>query len=223
MLLCTLLALGLAQVIIFSLPATANWLLSTLERQYPPQAELWTQQPLPEAIVVLGAGRNRGATEYGGESTSISGIERLRYAALLHRKTQLPILVSGGQPLPNVRSEAELMRDVLEDEFKIPVRWLETESHTTWQNAAFSNQILQDAGINSAWLVTQAWHMPRSLFVFQNRSIDYRPAAVSFGSVIPWSDLYMKWVPQPAALIRSMIALHEWLGLFWYKIRQITG
>lgn len=222
-LLCTLLALGLAQVIIFSLPATANWLMSTLEKQYPPQAALWAQQPLPQAIVVLGAGRNRGATEYGGESTSISGIERLRYAALLHRKTGLPILVSGGEPLPGLRSEAELMRDVLEEEFRVPVRWLETDSHTTWQNAELSNRILQNAGIRSAWLVTQAWHMPRSLFVFQDRGIDYLPAAVSFGSVIPWSDLYMNWVPQPSALTRSMIALHEWIGLLWYKIRQITG
>ncbi|MEZ5534978.1 MAG: YdcF family protein [Thiolinea sp.] len=223
MLVCTLFALGLIQLLIFSLPVTANWLITGLEQQYPPRAELWTESPLPQAIVVLGAGRNRNAPEYGGESTSLSGIERLRYAALLHRKTKLPILVTGGQPLPDVRSEAELMRDVLEDEFGVPVRWLETDSHTTWQNAAYSQRILQDAGIRSAWLVTQAWHMPRSLFVFRNEDIDYRPAAVSSGSIIPWSDLYMNWVPQPSALSRSMIALHEWIGLLWYKVRQITG
>ncbi len=223
MLLCTFMAIGLIQMIILSLPATANWLMAGLEQQYPPQAELWQKRPLPEAIVVPGAGRNRGAIEYGGESTSLTGIERLRYAALLHRKTGLPILVSGGQPLPGVRSEAELMHDMLIDEFHVPVRWLETESHTTWQNAELSSKILHSAGIRSAWLVTQAWHMPRSMLVFQHHRINYQPASVSFGSVIPWSDLYMNWVPQPTALTRSMVALHEWIGIVWYKIRQING
>lgn len=228
MVICTLLAMGLLQVIIFSLPATANWLIAGLEQQYPPQKDIWIQDELPEAIVVLGAGRNRNAPEYGGESTSLTGIERLRYAALLHRKTGLPILLSGGEPLPNVRSEAELMRDVLVNEFKVPVRWLEKDSHTTWQNAELSNKILSAEGIQSAWLVTQAWHMPRSMMVFknqnqnsdENKSITYHAASVSFGSIIPWSDLYMKWVPQPTALTRSMVALHEWVGLLWYKLRQ---
>lgn len=219
--LCVLAILGLLQVLIFSLPATSIWLMGKLVEQYPPQAELWNQQPLPEAIVVLGAGRNRHATEYpGGESTSLSGIERLRYAALLHRKTGLPILLSGGQPLPNTRSEAELMRDVLVDEFKVPVRWLEQDSHTTWQNAQLTDQILQKEGIKSAWLVTQAWHMPRSMYVFQSGKVKYHAASVSFGAVIPWRDLYMKWVPQPTALTRSMIALHEWIGMLWYRLRS---
>ncbi|MGB1008093.1 MAG: YdcF family protein [Thiolinea sp.] len=219
---CVLITLGLLQVLVFSLPATSIWLMKKLEQQYPPQAELWLQEPLPEAIVVLGAGRNRHATEYGGESTSLSGIERLRYAALLHRKTGLPILLSGGQPLPNVRSEAELMRDVLVDEFKVEVRWLEKDSHTTWQNAQFTDKLLQDAGVKSAWLVTQAWHMPRSMYVFKSGVVEYRAASVSFGAVIPWRDLYMKWIPQPAALSRSMIALHEWIGMLWYRFRNST-
>jgi len=219
--LCVLISLGLLQILIFSLPATSIWLMSKLEEQYPPQAELWLQQPLPEAIVVLGAGRNRFATEYeGSESTSLTGIERLRYAALLHRKTGLPILLSGGQPLPNTRSEAELMRDVLVDEFKVPVRWLEQDSHTTWQNAQFTDKILHTADIKSAWLVTQAWHMPRSMYVFQPGNVKYHAASVSFGAVIPWRDLYMKWVPQPNALSRSMIALHEWIGMLWYRLRK---
>lgn len=211
--------LGVLLVLVFSLPIVANALLGALEQQYPPQKELWKTQTLPEAIVILGAGRNRSAVEYGGESTSLAGIERLRYAALLHRKTGLPILVSGGKPLPNVRSEAELMRDTLEQEFRVPVRWLEGESHTTWQNAERTDVMLSEAGIRSAWLVTQGWHMPRSMYVFQGRKVDYFPASTSFGAMIPWSDLYMKWIPQASALARSMVAMHEWFGLLWYRLR----
>ncbi|HPE61566.1 MAG TPA: YdcF family protein [Thiolinea sp.] len=219
-LLSLLLGLGLLQVMVLSLPATSAWLMDSLEQQYPPQYELWNRQhPLPEAIVVPGAGRNLNAPEYGGQTTSLSGLERLRYAALLHRATGLPILVSGGQPLPDTPSEAELMAHILEHEFQVPVRWREGESHTTWQNALLTDRMLAEDGIRSAWIVTQAWHMPRSLQVFRQQSLTYYPASTSFSSSIPWSELHMRWVPQQTALGRSLLALHEWMGLIWYRLR----
>lgn len=221
MLLCGLLAFMLLQIFILSLPLTSSWLLDKLEQQYPPRFELWKQAPLPQAIVVLGSGRNLNVPEYaGGETTSLAGIERLRYAALLHRATGLPILVTGGSPLAETRSEAELMRDVLQEEFHVPVKWLETASHTTWQNAQFTDEMLSTAGIQSAWLVTQAWHMPRSLYAFRNRKVQYLPASVSYSGVGQWTDEHMKFVPQATTLVRSSIALHEWIGLGWYWLRE---
>jgi uncharacterized SAM-binding protein YcdF (DUF218 family) len=221
MLACSLFALAVLQIFILSLPITSSWLLGQLEARYPPRFELWKQSQVPQAIVVLGSGRNQNVPEYtGGESTSLAGIERLRYAALLHRATGLPILVTGGSPQIGKRSEAELMRDVLQDEFRVPVKWLETESHTTWQNAQFSDDMLSAAGIESAWLVTQAWHMPRSLYSFKNRKVQYLPASVSYSGAIQWTDGYMKFIPQATALVRSSIALHEWIGLAWYWLRE---
>ncbi|MGV6809040.1 MAG: YdcF family protein [bacterium] len=221
-----LLSLAIIQMTLLSLPVVSEGLFKRLTQQYPPQAELWAQSPRPEAIIVLGAGRNTRAWEYGGETGSMTELERLRYAALLHRKTGLPILVSGGAPLRNnqnqQRSEAELMRKTLEEEFKVPVRWLEENSHTTWQNAQFSDNILQQANIRSAWVVTQAWHMPRSLYAFGrlNSAIDYKPASTSFGAAIVWQDKGLRWLPQATALYRSQIALHEWLGLLWYRLKD---
>ena len=105
MLICSLLSLALFQVLILSLPITSSWLLGKLEEQYPPRFELWKQEKVPQAIIVLGSGRNLNVPEYaGGESTSLAGIERLRYAALLHRATGLPILVTGGSPQQGTRS-----------------------------------------------------------------------------------------------------------------------
>lgn len=221
MLLCTLISLAVLQVLILSLPITASWLLGKLEAQYPPRFELWKQDTLPQAIVVLGSGRNQNVPEYmGGESTSLAGIERLRYAALLHRATGLPILVTGGSPQLGARSEAELMRDVLQDELRIPVKWLETASHTTWQNAQFTDELLAAEGIQTAWLVTQAWHMPRSLYSFRERKVQYLPASVSYSGSIQWTDYPMNYIPQATSLVRSSIALHEWLGLLWYQLRE---
>jgi len=220
------LSLAVIQTTLFSLPIVSEGLFNHLTQQHPPQAELWEQKPRPEAIIILGAGRNTRAWEYGGETGSMTELERLRYAALLHRKTGLPILVSGGAPLRDSqnqqRSEAELMRKTLKEAFNVPVRWLEEDSHTTWQNAQFSDKILQKAGIRSAWVVTQAWHMPRSLYTFErlNSSIQYLPASTSFGAAIVWQDQGLKWLPQATALYRSQIALHEWLGLHWYRLKD---
>lgn len=92
----SILLLAVIQAGVLSLPVVAERLMLSLENQYPPTAELWKQQPLPDAIVVLGAGRNQEAVEYGGSMSASAEMERLNYAAYLHRQTGLPILLSGG-------------------------------------------------------------------------------------------------------------------------------
>ncbi|MFN3786021.1 MAG: YdcF family protein [Thiothrix sp.] len=205
------LTLGLLQTLVLSLPVVAQRLLGGLERQYPVQAELWLQQPLPEAIVVLGSGRNPEAIEYGGIMSSAIELERLQYAAFLHRKTGLPLLISGSS------SEAQYMQTVLANTFQVPIRWEESASQTTWDNAYHSDQILSQAGIRSAWVVTQAWHMPRAMQAFRNRQVQYLPASTSYGSSNFWRHAWLWWIPQATALARSQTAVHEWLGLWLYQ------
>ena len=78
----------------------------------------------------------------------------------------LPILVSGGSPNRG-KAEAEVMRDVLEQEFHVPVQWLETSSRVTGENAALSMAMLAKSGITSVALVTDAVHMPRAKLEFE--------------------------------------------------------
>ena len=49
-----------------------------------------------QAIVVLGGGLYFDTPEYGGDTVGGSTLERLRYAATIARKTNLPVLVTGG-------------------------------------------------------------------------------------------------------------------------------
>lgn len=213
--------IGVAQLSLFSIPVVAEKLMTELGKQYPPTAELWLKQnPLPGAIVVLGAGRNQEAVEYGGTMSASVEMERLHYAAYLHRKTGIPILISGGKAGSNPKSEAEFMRDVMQEEFNVPVQWLEVDSHTTWENAEFTDRILTAAGVKSAWVVTQSWHMPRALLAFQGKQVNYLPASVTFASSNFWRHEWMWWIPQSTALNRSNIALHEWVGLLWYQYQH---
>ncbi|PWQ98623.1 YdcF family protein [Leucothrix pacifica] len=213
----TLAFVAVTQLLLFSLPVVSNALMASLENQYPPQKTLWKQQTA-QAIVVLGGGRNDRAIEYGGITVSSAEMDRLRYAALLHRKTGAPILLTGGDPIESGISEAQLMQQVLKDELGVSARWIEGNSHTTWENAVYSDKMLQADGIETAWLVTHAWHMPRSMQVFEGRSVKYLAASHSYGAG-SWDKLWFKWMPQASALGTSNVALHEWLGYLWYKIK----
>jgi len=85
------LVLGLGSLYLPNTPAASAWLRGQLEI-YPPVA---LEHGTAVAIVVLGADRRRDAPEYGGDTIGGFGLERLRYAAWLHKKTGLPVLVSG--------------------------------------------------------------------------------------------------------------------------------
>lgn len=181
-------------------------------------------EPLQEAdaIVILGSGSYFHAPEYAGQDT-ISGaaLVRLRYGATLQRKTGKPILVTGGAPLGNELSEAQQMRYSLEQDFRVPVRWTEDHSDNTLENARYSFQTLQKSGIRKIYLVTHAWHMPRSAGTFRRVGFEVVEAPTAFTTRYRFDIL--AFLPSAAALHDSKIFIHEAIGLVWYKLKSATS
>ncbi len=172
-----------------------------------------------EAIVVLGGGRLRGAREFGGlDQPGSMTFQRLRYAAYLHQRTRVPLLVSGGRVESESRSEAELMRDALSQSLGVTTRWLEPHSRTTFENASFSSQLLQQEGVTRIALVTHASHMPRAAALFEQRGLKVLAAPTGFWTP-PRTDGLSLWIPDAEALMVSSSILHEQLGLAWYWLR----
>jgi uncharacterized SAM-binding protein YcdF (DUF218 family) len=176
-----------------------------------------TNKPLADAIVVLGGGTYFHAPEYGGDTVNAQTLERLRFAAKLQRETGKPILVTGGAPLGNLTSEAEMMKHVLEHEFNVPVRWTESASDNTLENANQSWQLLKQSGIKRIYLVTHAWHMPRSVLVFQAAGFQVVPAPTAYTTRYQ-TDL-LAFLPNAIALRDSRIFLHELIGILWYQLK----
>lgn len=198
-------AILLLPLVLLSVPAVSQALLRSLD--VPVTVD---DGPAPGAIVVLS-----GDVERSLEGADIGPLtlERERAAAALARRTGLPLLVSGGvvtAPPP----VAEMMATSLPADFGIPVRWVESKSLTTWDNARFSVPMLRAAGIERVYLVTHAWHMRRSLLAFRRAGMDGVPAPVRLDPAPRW-DL----VPRASAWERSYYALHEWLGLLYYSVR----
>ncbi len=110
----------------------------------------------------------------------------MRLAARLAKESGLPILTSGGLHFDQPPSEASIMAQSLQDDFAVAVRWQEGLSRTTWENATMSAAILQPQGIKRVVLVTQAWHMPRARWSFEQAGFTVVGAPVGFlGSTTP--------------------------------------
>ncbi len=210
-----LLALSLGLLAVLSLPAVSGRLLASLE-----QGALLPQENRPEAqaIVVLGGGRDINAPEYGGDTLGWASLERLRYGAKLQRQTGLPLLVTGGKPDGGELSEGEIMRRVLEGEFGVPVRWVEDRSDNTRENAYFSRELLKGSGVQTIYLVTHAWHMPRAKRVFEAAGFKVVPAGVGFHQTK--APTALDFLPDARALEGSARYIHEIIGLVWYRLKS---
>ncbi len=170
------------------------------------------------AIVILGAGRYAQAPEYGGDTISGNGLERVRYGAWLHRKTGRPILVSGGDPDMAGIPEATLMKRALESEFGVTVAWIEAASANTAENASLSQAILEKAGIKKIYLVTHAQHMRRAVEAFERTGLLVVPAP----TILPRQRglAPADFIPTGGAMSTSARVVHEWLGRAWYALAE---
>lgn len=196
-------------------PFVAEMLLHTLED---PAHPLDKSGAPAEAIIVLGGGTYFNAPEYSGDTVSDGTLQRLRYAAKLYREFAKPLLLSGGTPRGNSQSEASLMKQVLQEEFNTPVKWLEEQSDNTLASARYSFQLLQQAGISRVYLVTHAWHMPRAARAFQAAGFEVVAAPMAFTTRYQ-TDL-LAFMPSAIALKDSAIYFHEMIGLLWYRLKS---
>lgn len=170
------------------------------------------------AIVVLGGGRSLLAPEYGVSNLKPMSVERLRYGLWLARETALPVAFSGGvghgaRPGP---SEAEIAARIAEREFGRPLRWTETESRDTTENAFRSVTLLHREGIERIVLVTHGFHMRRAVAAFEraqrSSGTPMKLLAAPMGLDAAGPIVAGDWLPSSDGFERTRNALHEWLG-----------
>ena len=209
---------ALLALFVLSTTAGARLFVAPLERLTAPLQSVHNTGA--QAIVVLAAGRLRDAPEYGGRDIpDYIALGRLRYAARLQRETRLPVLVTGGNGVPDDKSwsKAEAMAAALRDEFGVPVKWVEGKSRNTAENALFSADVLRPDAIKRVLLVTDAMHMPRARTAFQNAGFVVVAAPTLFFSTPPLG--MGAYLPSAEGLRQSWYAIYELLGIAWYGWR----
>ncbi len=172
----------------------------------------------PIAIVVLGGGMDADAAEYGGADLRGVSLERLRYGLWLSRRTGIPVAASGGlgwaQAGGAATPEATRMAQIAQDEFGLPLRWVEPDSRDTHENAVDTMALLRPAGIGEIVLVTNGSHLPRALREFRAAaaSAPLRITPAPMGEAWPADSALLRWLPSGEGLLRMRAALHEVLG-----------
>ena len=208
-----LLLLALAGLVAQSLAACSRSMLHVLER-YPALTRADFASDVG-AIVVLGAGVYQGP-EFGRGTVGDVSVTRLRYGAWLHRATGVPILTSGGVLQPVREPLGEVMARTLREEFVVPVKWVESRSRNTYENAKYSAEILRQAGVRKIYLVTTASHMWRSKTAFEAMGLEVVPAPTDFSEPFPLE--LGDFLPTAEAVEESATALYEVFGMLWYRL-----
>ncbi len=179
--------------------------------------------PLPrDTIVVLSGSMQRdddaGTQLRPGPDT----YGRCHHAVHLYKRAGgCRLLLSGGrvdfpEPSPTL---AQVMRDfVIELGVQPGDIVLEEQSSTTLENATFSKGFVQDPKEARVFLVTDAAHMPRSVYCFQTQGVGVIPAPCNYQARrMQFSAKTL--LPSVEGINAVSYAAHEWLGLAWYHLR----
>ena len=196
-----------------ALPVIGDRMLGDVEVKTPEKPDFSATQ----AIVVLGGGVRPGD---GGKAPDTLGpwtLERLDFAVHAYRQLNLPVAVSGGLGPGMHQTEASLMKAVLEGDFGVPVKWVEPQSRTTYENAFYTKKLLDADNVTNVVLITNAWHMRRALWSFERSGLH----AIAYPSPLTYEqgDRADDYLPSMRGLEESYHALHEALGLAYYKLR----
>lgn len=187
-------------------------LLRHIESQYPaPRGSL---KPYVGMVVLGGAiGIPYGEQDLRRYTLDAAAQRMTEPVALLRRYPHLLLLFSGGQSDVIAReiSVADAAREFYNSMGVPPDRVLyERTARNTYENAVFSAKV---SGVDKTqrWLlVTSAWHMPRSMALFQREGWNVTPYPVDYrtGSYTPWSNFSIAEGAQ-----RWEMLLHEVVGL----------
>ncbi len=170
-----------------------------------------------DIVVVLGGGASDN--KYLGETMpSQQTTSRLLHAVQMFGKSGAEYLVCAGKGFEK-SSEAEVMAKIAErlgvSSTKIKI---DSKSINTWEHAEELTKMFQDKGIKIG-LVTSAYHMKRSEREFKK----YFPNVIPLPSDYLYSSSRLSiiaFMPRTYNLYRSSIALHEMMGIIFYKTRE---
>jgi uncharacterized SAM-binding protein YcdF (DUF218 family) len=193
-----------------------GWVLEPLEDRFPPP-------PVPahvDGIIVLGGSINAELSAKRGRPVVTRSVDRLIAGAdLARRYPEAKLVFTGGSSalLASEPREADIAREVFVELGLAPDRAIyERESRNTWENAVFSQRLV-DPKPGEIWLlVTSAYHMPRSMGIFRKIGWDMVPYPVDY-SVPPAGQL------EPSLEVLDELegvhwGLREWVGLVAYYV-----
>jgi uncharacterized SAM-binding protein YcdF (DUF218 family) len=218
-----LVTVGTVLLLLLSFPFLSRQTLIPLERRYPPllhpETVSWGEESSASVkwIVVLGGGHRSDPGLPANSQISSAALGRVVEGVRLYKLIPgSKLLLAGGRvfdPVP----EAKVMAQVAELLGVKPQDIsLEPDSRDTADQAEIISKKL---GRERFILVTSAFHLPRSMALFEKRGLKPIPAPSDFPAREPQGFNPTTFFPKASALEQVETALHEYLGIVWAWLR----
>lgn len=199
-----------------SIGPVANSLMVGLESEF-----TLPQNPAGDVIILLGGGViDRVPDLTGTAAPSPLMMGRIVTAVRLYQRLKLPIIVTGGRVFDDGRRpEAPIIKRFLMD-LGVPGGAIieEDRARDTSQNARLAAVICHQKGYAQPILLTGAYHLKRATLAFASAGLEVTPfPAYYFGA----QDVVYAWhhfLPSAGAFYASANALHEYLGILYYRM-----
>lgn len=204
------LGLGAFIYVVFGSGPVAFWLMEGLEDRYATLADPAVIERPVDYIVVLAAYGEVDERAPPGNQVNRASIFRLLEAMRLHQaRPEAIVVLTGREEVPALMRESLLVMGMPADRVM-----LESESRNTHDSAVHLRDRLED---RQFILVTSAGHMARSVRAFEKQGLQPIPAPTDF---LSRRQLRLSsWLPTPGHLGISDQAMHEYLGMAWYRLR----
>jgi len=209
---------------------TATSLARTLEWQYPPLAD----GIQADVIVLLGGGTEPDVPPRSMVELNSAG-DRVLYGFKLYQEDTAPVILLSGGDIDFLDDSPSTPADdmaILLEMLGVPQEDLliQNASLNTQQDAEFSCKIIKEKGYKKVILVTSAFHMPRSMALFEGQGCPVIPAPVDFSiTENSWEALthpnieefVINLLPSYAHLSTVTKTMKEYFGMWYYHLSGI--
>jgi len=201
-------ALSAVIYFIFGTGIIALWLLGTLEHRYKPLASIEGLREFKTIVILAGHAEKRSGLPLSSEVNFASAYRLIEGLRIIHQLPDTKILISGRDEVPGI------MKDLLVS-MGLPSQRIiiDNQSSNTHESAVNVRQILDQ---DDLILVTSAGHMPRAMETFRKAGMNPVPAPTNYMSVK--ERRFIHYLPSPNHLVYADLAVHEYLGMAWYRI-----
>ncbi len=199
---------------VFSYDYFSNLLLYSVERVNPYHVS--EKSNGIKYIHILGSGYSDDTKLPVSSRLSESGLKRVVEGVIEYREHNGSKLIVTGYRYPYAKTTYTQTAVELLTELGIPKSDIISSEQTkdTDDEALFAKKIV---GENRYILITSASHMRRAYEIMKHHGLNPVPAKTDYRS----GDLdHILFFPSPHSLEDSHRALHEYIGLFWHKLKS---
>ena len=198
-------------------------ILRPLEDRFPPPP---ADMPAPDGIIVLGGAVDTPKSEARRQVWLNADAARMTSGVELARRyPNARLIYTGGSAgFPEGGPAEAISARELWLSLGVPAERMmfEAKSRNTFENAAFTRELVKPKPGETWLLVTSAWHMPRSVGIFRHAGFPVVPYPVAYRTFGDERDSQMT-PPSIDKLSMLELGVREWIGLLAYRLSGKTS